>query len=85
MPDRCKAVLLESDDLRLGSVVMLQVDKDPQHLGIVGDYRHGGFSIIHAAGNAGRTIETRLMFARNQVLRGIFRFNGVEYGPANHI
>jgi len=80
MPDKCKSVLLQTDALRLGAVVMLQVDKDPQHLGIIGDYRHGGFILIHAAGNAGKAIETRLMFARNQVLRGIYLFDGVDYG-----
>ena len=46
-----------------GDVVVVSFDRDPQHLGILGDYRHGGLSIIHAAGNAGRVIETRLMFS----------------------
>ena len=45
-----------------GDVVVVRFGADPQHLGIVGDYRHGGLSIIHAASDAGRVIETRLMF-----------------------
>ena len=46
-----------------GDVVVVSFDRDPQHLGILGDYRHGGLSIIHAASAAGRVIETRLMFS----------------------
>ena len=46
-----------------GDVIVVSFDKDPQHFGILGDYRHGGLSIIHAAGKTGRVIETRLMFS----------------------
>lgn len=62
-----------------GAVLVLQKSdlSEPQHLGIVGDYRHGGDSIIHACSHAGTVIETRLMFARNMVLRGIYRMPGV--------
>lgn len=52
--------------LQAGQVIVVAFDSDPQHLGILGDYRHGGLSIIHAAALAqpGRVIETRLMFSR---------------------
>jgi cell wall-associated NlpC family hydrolase len=63
--------------LELGAVLVLAVHEDPQHLGIVGDYRHGGWSLIHAASRAERVIETRLMFARGCELRGIYRLPGV--------
>jgi cell wall-associated NlpC family hydrolase len=74
----CERYMQTIEQLELGAVVALQVDKDPQHLGIVGDYRHGGYSIIHAASAAGRVIETRLMFARNLILRGVYRLPGIE-------
>lgn len=47
-----------------GDVLVVKSDAHPQHMGILGDYRHGGFSIIHAANNADppRVIETRLVF-----------------------
>ena len=62
-----------------GQVVVVSFDADPQHLGIVGDYRHGGLSIIHAAALArpGRVIETRLMFSRAMRFVAAFDLPGV--------
>ena len=56
------------DEMQPGDAILLITDLHPQHLGILGDYVHGGLSIIHAASNAtpGRVIETRLMFSRVQ-------------------
>src|SRR3990167_7860424 len=53
-------------DMQPGDMIILAIDKDPQHIGIVAAYRHGGLSIIHASNNPGaaRGIETRLMFSR---------------------
>lgn len=45
-----------------GDVVVVRFAGHPQHVGLIADYVHGGLSIIHAASNAGRVIETRLMF-----------------------
>jgi cell wall-associated NlpC family hydrolase len=49
-----------------GDAILLITDLHPQHLAVLGDYLHGGLSIIHAANNASppRVIETRLMFSR---------------------
>lgn len=60
-----------------GDVVMVRFDTHPQHLGIVGNYRHGGHSIIHASGNAGSVIETRLMFSTAMQYVAAFKFRGV--------
>ena len=65
------------DAFEEGAVLSLAIERDPQHMGIVALYRHGGWSIVHAASAAGRVVETRLMFARNMTLRGIFRMPGV--------
>ena len=67
------------DSLELGAVLVLATADQPQHLGIVGDYSHGGWSLIHAcnAVRPPRVIETRLMFARNLQLRAIYRLPGV--------
>lgn len=62
------------EQLQPGDVVVLSIVGEPQHLGIVGDYRHGGLSIIHASSTAGRVIETRLMFAGNFQFRAAYRF-----------
>ncbi len=66
--------------LDLGAVLVVSITGEPQHMGIVGDYRHGGWSLIHAASNArpGRVIETRLMFHRAQQLQAIYRLPGVS-------
>jgi cell wall-associated NlpC family hydrolase len=61
-----------------GDVVVVSFDRDPQHLGILGDYRHGGLSIIHAAGMAGRVIETRLMFTEQMRFVAAFKLPGIE-------
>jgi cell wall-associated NlpC family hydrolase len=77
MLEFCDRHMQRIESLELGAVLTLATEKEPQHLGIVGDYRHGGWSVIHAASNAGKVIETRLMFAKNFVLRGIYRLPGV--------
>lgn len=66
-------------NMQPGDVIVLITDVHPQHLGILGDYRHGGLSIIHAANNADppRVIETRLMFSRVARFVGAFALPGV--------
>ena len=61
-----------------GDVIVVSFDKDPQHLCILGDYRHGGLSIIHAAGNTGRVIETRLMFSSAMTFVAAFTLPGIQ-------
>ncbi len=60
-----------------GHVVVVRFDRDPQHLGILGDYRHGGLSIIHAAAEPGRVIETRLMFSQSMQFVQAFALPGI--------
>lgn len=66
------------ENMMPGHVVVVAFDKDPQHLGILGDYRHGGLSIIHAAQKPGRVIETRLMFSPAMKFVAVYRLPGVE-------
>lgn len=65
-------------DAQPGDAVVVSFDLDPQHIGILGDYRHGGFSIIHASSEAGRVIETRLMFSDHMRFVAAFSLRGVE-------
>lgn len=60
-----------------GDVIVIRFGEDPQHLGILGDYRHGGLSIIHAASDAGRVIETRLMWSTAMQFVAAFSLPGV--------
>jgi cell wall-associated NlpC family hydrolase len=77
--DVCAQHMQPVDGLELGAVLVVAIENDPQHMGIIGDYRHGGLSLVHAASAArpGRVIETRLMFARGMKRRGVFRLPGV--------
>lgn len=61
-----------------GDVVVVSFDRDPQHFGILGDYRHGGLSIIHGASDPGRVIETRLMFSSAMHFVAAFALPGVH-------
>jgi len=70
-------IRISKDAMQPGDVLVMAIERDPQHMGIVGDYRHGGLSLIHAASKTGRVIETRLMFARNQLFRGAYALPGV--------
>lgn len=72
---------IRQSEMRAGDAIVVIVDRDPQHLGILGDYRHGGFSIIHAMSRAdgkGTVIETRLMFSRTMRFVAAYRFPGVD-------
>lgn len=55
------------EQMQPGHVIVVAFDRDPQHMGILGDYVHGGLSIIHAyctPDGKGQVTETRLMFSR---------------------
>jgi hypothetical protein len=59
---------IPSSKMQAGDAIVTASDEHPQHLGILGNYAHGGFSIIHACNSLScvpaRVIETRLMFSR---------------------
>lgn len=59
-----------------GDVLVTISDKYPEHVGILGDYRHGGLSLIQAsrAAHPPRVIETRLMFSRAQRFAACYEF-----------
>jgi cell wall-associated NlpC family hydrolase len=63
-----------------GDVVVLATERDAQHMGFLGDYAHGGLTLIHAAdraSGAGRVVEHRLMFGQRVQFRGAFALPGV--------
>lgn len=76
---------IERDAMQPGDVVEIAFASDPQHLGILGDYLHGGLSIIHAAAMAttprhplGRVVEHRLMFSEALKFVAAYRLPGLE-------
>lgn len=64
--------------MREGDVLVVTADQDPQHMGILVPYVHGGLALVHASSAAGRVVEHRVMFARNFAFRAAFRLPGVE-------
>lgn len=73
-------VKVSKDSIQPGDAIVLITDKDPQHLGILGDNLNGGLSIIHAcnASHPPRVIETRLMFSRILRFVAAYSFPGIE-------
>lgn len=65
--------------LEPGCVVLVAVAVDPQHMGILGDYWHGGLSLIHALSTArpSRVVEARYMPSRALRFIAAFDFPGV--------
>lgn len=57
--ERAFGVQVERDPIP-GDVLLFRFDREPHHLGIAGDYVHGGLSLIHAHGMAGKVVEHRL-------------------------
>lgn len=82
MIDLCSRYMrrIENDAMRPGDVVTVAYDGRPQHIGIIGDYRHGGLSMIHAAQLARppRVIEHRLLFHSGMRFTAAFAFPGVD-------
>lgn len=67
-------------EMQPGDALLMITDQFPQHLGILGNYQHGGHSLIHAAQNAHPpcVIETRLMFSRAQRFVAAYALPGVK-------
>lgn len=68
-------------DMRPGDVVCVAFARHPQHVGVVGDYVHGGLSLIHADGQRGRVLETRLLFTEAMRFVQAFRWPGEGAAP----
>lgn len=64
---------VRASDLQVGDVLVLRFDVEPHHVGIVGDYLLGGFSLIHADGHTGKVIEHRLAPDHIERITHVFR------------
>jgi cell wall-associated NlpC family hydrolase len=59
----------------VGDVLLMAFDRDPHHLGIVGDYMYGGLSLIHAYGDVGKVVEHRLDYAWRKKVLEVYRMD----------
>lgn len=69
----CKAI-------RPADVLVFVLDVDPQHIGIVADYRHGGLSVIHAMMSPPKVAEHRLTTAWLDKVCAAYQLPGVFDG-----
>jgi cell wall-associated NlpC family hydrolase len=73
-----ESMAAEVSDFEFGDLIVLTYDRLPHHVGIVGDYHGGGFSLIHANG-AARCVEERpLVYGQGMEFVTAFRFKGVS-------
>jgi cell wall-associated NlpC family hydrolase len=78
--DKYMGARLTEKTMQPGDAVVMITDRLPQHLGVLGDHRHGGLSLIHASNTANppRVIETGLRWLPNQRFVASYSFPGVE-------
>lgn len=67
------------DDIKVGDVVLLGfgVNGVPRHVGIIGDYFHGGLSIIHTDSIVGKVVEHPFDEKWQRRVRAVYRHSGV--------
>lgn len=73
--------LIPQNKMQPGDIVVVAIENDPQHVGIVGNYVHGGLSIIHGSiksNGEGKVAEARLVFAQNFKFVAAFKINGIQ-------
>lgn len=80
--ERCDTIMqrVAIEAMRPGDMLVVATDAEPAHMGILGDYRHGGLSLIHASNRLGthsRVVEHRLLFARNLRFQAAYVLPGV--------
>lgn len=70
---------VQQSEMKPGDAIVLATDVEPQHIGMLGVYQHGGLSIIHAsnASHPPRVIETRLMYSRAQRFVAAYTLPGI--------
>ncbi len=61
-------------EMQAGDMVLMRFRKDPQHLGILTDYHHGGLGLIHCYAEASKVVEHRFDPIWHSRLVAAFRF-----------
>lgn len=77
--EECDRMLTRIGEIELGAVIASSFPgrQLPQHLAIVGNYRHGGYSMIQALSTAsgkGRVVEHTLNSAAEKRIVAIYRY-----------
>ena len=76
----CEKYMTRLQAPETGAVVVLATQRDPQHLGILVPYRHGGWAVVHAnnASIPARVVENRLIENATTRVRAYYRLPGLE-------
>lgn len=72
---------IDRASMQPGDVIVVRWEQDPQHVGILGDYLHGGLSMIHALGTRdgkGKVIEQRLDTSMLERFVAVYALRGVH-------
>ena len=82
--NRYMGARVEKAAMQPGDACVMVTDKFPQHLGVIGNVRGGGLSLIHASNTANppRVVESRLTWMPNQRFVAAYSFPGVDLWQA---
>ncbi len=69
---------IDAASIDVGDVLLMRFNGNPQHLAIVGDYAHGGLSIIHAYALSRAVVEHALSDQWRQHVVCAYKLPGVE-------
>lgn len=66
-------------EMQAGDVVAFVVENEPQHVGVLVPYAHGGLALVHASLRSGKVIEHRLLFGPRLQFVKAYRFPEVAW------
>jgi cell wall-associated NlpC family hydrolase len=72
-----ESFMATTDDPQCGDVVLMTFGSEPQHVGVLADYRWGGMSLVHALEAAGKVIEHRMSSLWRSRIVAAYRYPGV--------
>lgn len=75
-----RLIRVTKETMQPGDVVWIRFKAEPTHFAIVGDYKYGGLSLIHATNGSdlNKVVEHRLDKAWLDRIVAVWRFPGVE-------
>ena len=65
---------IDTRDMRPGDLLLLRFQENPQHVGFVTDYVHGGLGIIHCHARAKKVVEHDLSDKWRKLIVAAYRF-----------
>lgn len=79
MMNLCEQHLVRIATPEIGSVALMSFQTEPHHMGILGDYPHGGFSLIHSYAKMRKVVEHRLDDVWQSRIVAYYDFPGINW------